>query len=494
MDNALKEHVLAARTKLWLMGNLSWKLDVTQRKLYDFYKQCSKKVIVWNASRRIGKSRTLLILAIEECIKTPNCIVKYVTPTQKMAKQISKQLMRELFIDAPRDVYPDYKTNDNLFVFPNGSEIQLAGVDGGNAERIRGGAAKMCIVDEAGFCSDLGYVVRSILMPTTLTTNGKILLSSTPPISPDHEFREFMEIASKERALITKTIYDAVEDNKEDPRPGISMEDIETYKAQYPGGETNTEFQREYLCRVVTESERAIAPEFNPEVEKDIVTLWPRPSFYDSYVSMDIGFRDLTVVLFGYFDFSNNVVVIEDEIVMNGPEMTTETLAKRIIKKEAELWFDPYTNDLKPPYMRISDNNLIVINDLRNLHGILFVPTAKDDKMAAVNKLRMMIASRQLVINPKCTTLIEHLRYGIWDKSKQTFSRSAADKSHFDAIDACLYMIRNINYSKNPYPPGFNALNGPNIFIKNKNYNKSDMQKELSKLIVRPRKIGRFNK
>src|SRR5271165_1107190 len=172
------EQVKAARTKLWLRGNLSWKLDVTQKKLYEFFKTNNNKIVVWNASRQLGKTTTLLTIAIEQCIKNKNTIIKYVTPSQKMARQISKHSMRRILIDCPPEVMPQFRTNDNIFIFPNGSEIQLAGTDAGNHEKIRGGSAQLCIVDEAGFCNDLGYVIMSVLMPTTMTTNGKILLSS----------------------------------------------------------------------------------------------------------------------------------------------------------------------------------------------------------------------------------------------------------------------------------------------------------------------------
>lgn len=488
------EQVKAARTKLWLRGNLSWKLDVTQKKLYEFYKNNTNKIIVWNASRRLGKTHTLLILAIELCIKNKNTIVKYVTPSQKMARSISKQSMRQILLDCPTEVMPQFRTNDNIFVFPNGSEIQLAGTDSGNHEKIRGGSAQLCIVDEAGFCDDLGYVVRSVLMPTTQTTNGRILLSSTPSKTPDHEFTTFMEQAEIDGSLMTKTIYDAIEDNKSDPRPGISLEEVELVKAQYPGREKNTEFQREFLCKIIIEGQSAIFPEFT-ECEKDIVVAWPRPPCYDAYVSMDIGFKDLTVVLFGYFDFRNNMTVIEDEIVMNGPEMTTDKLANAIRLKESNLWFEPLTNEIIKPYLRISDNNLIVINDLRQLHGITFMPTQKDDKAAAVNKLRMMIESKQLAINPKCKTLIAHMRHGTWDKTRTNFSRSKSDGAHYDAADAMLYMIRNINYNKNPYPNGYGMNYGYDTFYSKVNKGVPNKNVEqLNKLFPKPRKLSRFSK
>lgn len=54
-----------------------------------------------------------------------------------MARTIIKPLIREIFKDCPEDLKPKYSSIDSKYVFPNGSEIQLAGSDAGNADRLR---------------------------------------------------------------------------------------------------------------------------------------------------------------------------------------------------------------------------------------------------------------------------------------------------------------------------------------------------------------------
>ncbi len=71
------KEVLAARKQLWKLGSLDWKLDVTQKKIYDFIKDSPKKVVVVNASRRLGKSYALCVMAIEQCLQKPKSIVKF---------------------------------------------------------------------------------------------------------------------------------------------------------------------------------------------------------------------------------------------------------------------------------------------------------------------------------------------------------------------------------------------------------------------------------
>jgi hypothetical protein len=170
---------------------------------------------------------------------------------------------------------------------------------------------------------------------------------------------------------------------------------------------------------------------------------------------MDIGFSDLTAVLFGYYDFENGVLVIEDEFSINGPELTSKKLAKLIMEYEDRIFTSPITGEFNKPYLRISDNNMILINDLQKDHNLTFLPTDKHNKESYLNQMRNAIAGRQIIIHPKCTQLIAHLRKATWNKNRTDYKRSE-DSGHYDFVDSLLYMVRNINKDRNPYPKGYN--------------------------------------
>ena len=438
---------------LWERGILKWKLHPGQLELYEAIEASPKKVITIVSSRRLGKSYVLLVKAVEICLQTPGAIVKYVCPKQGMVKKILRPMMMDILKDCPIDLKPQFKSNDKMFMFPNNSQIQMEGTDNGNHENIRGGNANACFVDEAGFCTELDYVVKSVLLPTTTTTKGKVILVSTPSKSPDHPFvQNYMLPAKYKDELIIKTIHD---------NPMITPEDIQEIINEYPGGEDNPEYKREYLCDIIVDEESSVVPEFTPQVERECVMEWKRPPYYDFYVAMDPGFRDLTAVLFAYYDFRANKIIIEDEIVINGPKMTTDYLANEIRVKEESLFFDLVTKEPRKPLLRVSDNNLILINDLQVIHSLTFIPTAKDDKMAAINNMRMIIGQKKLIINPKCVNLIRHLKGATWDSSRKKFARSP-DNGHYDCIDALNYLLRNMVLSKNPYPAHYD-LSGDNF-------------------------------
>jgi hypothetical protein len=472
-----------AKERLWKKGIIHWKLDKNQEQMYAFAKNTSHKIVVIGASRQVGKSYFLCTLAIEECIREPNRVVKLIAPEVKMIKRILRPLMREILLDCPEELLPDYKTVDHIFKFPNGSEIQIAGTDNGHAESLRGTKAHLCIVDEAGFCADLEYIVKSILIPTTTTTRGKIVLSSTPPKSNDHDFVKFWQQAENNGSFIKKTIYD---------NPRLSIEEIEEL-AEAVGGITSIGFRREYMCELITSEEDAVVPEFNGELKSKIIKEWPRPAYYDAYASMDVGFRDLTVVLFAYYDFRAGKLIIEDELITSGSKFITDRFADQVKEKEKALWIHAITKEFKPPYLRVSDNNnLILLNDLQIKHNLSFLPIAKDNSDAALNNMRMMLKQERIIINPKCKTLINHLENAIWNKARSSYVRSV-DNGHFDAVDSCKYLCRGVQMNRNPYPAMYAFDDSNNMFFVD-NPNDNNKMHQSMKKIFNLKKPKTFNK
>ena len=426
---------LLARQALWRKGNLSWICHPVQKEMYDlFYSSEPNTISCWLLSRQSGKSYLLAILAIETALRNPNGIVKLVTDTKVHVKTIFVPIFRELLaMDCPDDCKPDYSVSEFNFTFPNGAQIQLAGSDGKNYERLRGQKSLLNLVDEAGFCDDLEDMVQSVLIPTTTHTGGRIVLSSTPPKEEDHPFHKFIERAQMEKRFVKKTVYE---------NPLLTPEKIAILMKQY-GGATSERWRREFCCEVVKSSDSSVLPEFTDELCKDIVKDWPKPPFFDSYESMDLGGKDLTAVLFAYYDFRAAKVIIEDELIFDfrirGNHI--KGLINGIQIKEAALWTNPLSNEIKYPFSRVSDINPIVISEISDLskdpmnpeRQINFTNANKYDKEASINDLRIKLASQKIIIHPRCETLIRHLMNVRWKtKTKDDFARSA-DDGHYDA-------------------------------------------------------------
>lgn len=452
--------------QLWEAGELSWKLKGKQKDIYQNLKEAHDRISTILVSRRFGKSFVNCLLAVETCLKGEDVIVKYACPKQKMVKTIIKPIMRIILKDCPEHLKPIFHEQDKVYRFEhNNSEIQIAGTDGGRYDDLRGGYAQLCILDEAGFMDELEDVVYSVLLPTTDTTGGRLILTSTPNSKdPQHAFHEiFVNPAKASNKLIKYTLWDS---------PMLTQEQKDQKAKEFPGGDQNQKYRTEYLCEIPKDTEFTVIPEYNDEKEAEL--LLPEetkaPDYFDAYVSMDVGFKDLTGAIFAYYDFKEACLIIQDELVMNGPEMTTDRLAKEISNKEKLRFYNEQMNEQITPTLRIMDNDLKLINDLSRLHEINFIATQKDNKEAAINELRMWIHNNRIKIHPRCKHLRYHLRSGEWDKHRRKFKhlKDSLDGEvrggHADLLDALIYLVRNIVQSKNPFPDNYNEMKGPDVF------------------------------
>ncbi len=423
----------------WHRGKLAYKLysyqHILYRTLWSAIDNASCMKYTLKCSRRWGKSTIMCLISIEFAIRHANTQIRFAAPTAKALKKITMPIFRMLIKDAPQGQKPVYKVQEQIWVFPNGSEIHMAGTDNGHAESLRGTSSDLNLVDEAGFCDDLEYVIRDILIPQTLTTGGKTLLASTPARTPAHDFTEIARECELEGFLTKLTIYD---------NTSITQEKIELY-AKEAGGYDSTTWKREYLVQDIVDEELAIIPDWKDHLIQEV----PKDEYYKyyhAYVGMDLGRVDNTALVFGTYLFRQATLYIEDELIMEGSGWTTLTLKDALLQKEASLWGE------KKPFRRISDNNNPhLINDLSSLHNVFFMQTDKDALEAMVNAVREMVAQGRIIVHPRCSNLIGCLRWGVWDAKRRGFDRSKK-LGHFDAIAALIYLVRNIAKHSNPIP------------------------------------------
>jgi hypothetical protein len=181
--------------------------------------------------------------------------------------------------------------------------------------------------------------------------------------------------------------------------------------------------------------------------------------FYTILEGLDIGYRDFTAWLLGYFDFNSGTLIIENEYAIKENDFTTEVLADNIKKLEND-----YTKINSTRIRRISDNNnLNLLADLARIHKLPFAPVSKNTgsgtdrkgKEWMVSQTRKWINDGKLIIHPRCKMLIASLEFGIWKEGHSEFARSEK-LGHYDFIDALIYMIAGlipVIKNINPIPP-----------------------------------------
>ena len=87
-EDIQRELARRAATALWTRGNLTYKLDATQRSIKASLSATKERKFFLLCSRRLGKSFTLVLEAFETALKKPLSRILYLAPTGKDAADI----------------------------------------------------------------------------------------------------------------------------------------------------------------------------------------------------------------------------------------------------------------------------------------------------------------------------------------------------------------------------------------------------------------------
>ena len=406
------------------------------------------------------------VIAIEAALQNINFQIHFGAPYQNALRDFLLPIFRQILEDCPDDIRPVWKQHESKWIFKNGSYIKLCGANNGQFDNLRGNKSDLFILDEAAQIDKVDDVIHGVAMPQLLSSknpNKKIILPSTPPTTPDHPFKRYAEDAKAVGAYSHFTIYDA----------GYSQEEIDRIASKIEGGKDSTYFKREYLAQFIVEEELQIIPEWKPEYIKGVKKndLF---QFYTIVESLDIGYRDFTAWIMGYYDFANARLIIEYEYDLRENEYSTKVLAKGIKKYEKE-----YRKGNVTRIRRISDNNnLNLIADLSREHKLPFSPVQKNVKVGKVahnkewmvSRARKWVNDGKLIINPRCKKLIASIEFGIWKAGHSDFAKSEK-LGHYDYVDAVIYLIAGLMPSVqnvNPIPPLYKINVAKTMFPNNK--------------------------
>lgn len=481
-DKAASEAALVELA--WRRGLLRFKLHQHQRDIYNALSDCTSSQFIVEAARRLGKTHLLVTLALEQCLRHPNSRVVYGAPTLKHLHEFVLPAFELLLLDCPPDIRPRWNGQRSHWEFANGSHVHLFGAENKQqAARGRGAAADLALFDEAGFTPVLGYVLGDVFryqLRDSRRTGVKMVLSSTPSDVPEHDFTKMAERAESDGRYVRMTAFDnrrwtaaqlagfLEEDAKEE---GLTPEE---YK------QTDS-YRREWLAERIIDMRLVVVPEWE-EARKTALVAVPRPEFFRAQVSLDFGGSDPHFAGLGYYDFTRDALVVEDEVFLHAGENTLQ-LSEAVKAKERALWgtdsWDgtiralPDAEELRllenlpdflrgrvqnddtewtaqQPFSRIADNNLQLVRDLLELHGLAFIPTRKDNKELQVNALRVRIRKGGLLVHPRCKHLDRHLLSTTWlNHKRKDYARR--NKEHGDGVDLLVYWNRNLDKA-NPVP------------------------------------------
>lgn len=477
----------------WQRGRLRWLLNKNQKQVYDQYRTWEERdpslvpgnfprVFVFDIGRRYGKTTLRFLIRCEDCIRTPNRIYRYSSAYQKNISEIVNDVSRFVLQTCPADLRPEYKKASQTFVFGNGSEIRLVGLDM-HPDGLRGQACDGDDLSEAAFIKGLKYSIKSVLYPQYQGRPwARICLESSAPVEAESDYDDvFVEDAKQRGAYVYRTI---------DDNPLLSTDEREEF-IRAMGGRGHVDCQREYFNLRVRDPEGSVVPEFCIARH---VHLSPVPRYAHGYVGADPGTRDKFGLVFGFYDAPRCKLVVQRSWAERNAGLSD--VAAVIKKAERELWgsvghgeagdlrtgpvVKPHeTPDLSPellqywdgkqlrdnPYRRISDTDARTIFELKREHGYAF--TAADKSNAAARNdagsarrlpeaklyaLREWFLDDAIEIWPDSGPLAHQLNAGRWNKERTDFERSDVH-GHLDCMMALVYMLGGVQRHLNPAKP-----------------------------------------
>jgi len=444
--------IKAAIKYAWTKGRLDYRLRCSQRAIKEAWeasKVSSRKFYI-NSTRRLGKSSFLLHLMVEECIKKPRARWAFFAPVKDGLLDYIEPIIEKTLEDCPDELRPKFDKNRFMFVFGNGSSVLFRGSNNQQHRVRRGLDLDGAGVDEGRDVDDLKDLIDSVIFPALFSSNGYLILSSTPADSFSHDLYSYYSLAEVEGWLFECDINKAAELDPEDfPADRIAEWKKETARDDV--------WQREYLCKWIIDSTRIAVQEWKAEFvttyKKDIFY-----QFYHHYIGIDWGSKDFTALIFATWDFKRAKLVVEGELTFSGTAVRSDKIADAINIMKLKLWGEDAS-----VYRMISDSaDPILINELNGHPGMNCTPVYKEKSLEAMlNQFRILVGTGKIEVSNTCPMTLSNLKSAVWDKT-----RTALDKDpynhHFDHLMALVYLTRGLVPNENPIPKDF-GIDGTRI-------------------------------
>lgn len=454
------EDRLKAIRACWTVGRLDYRLRNSQKAIKLAWlksKEHSRKFYI-ESTRRLGKSSFLLSLMTEESIKTPKIRCGFFAPVKDGLLDYILPIIEKTLEDCPEELRPVFNKQRFLLEFKNGSSILFRGSNNQQHRLRRGMDFDICGVDEARDVDSLTDLIDSVIFPALFSSDGYLIISSTPADTFGHDLYKYRQMAEIEKWLFQCTMQQASEYDPIEFTPARIAEWRKETKA-------DDVWEREYNCKWVVDTSRITVSEWKPEFistyKKDV--FYP---FYHHYIGIDWGSKDFTAIIFATWDFRNAFLQVDGELTFSGLEVRSDKIAAAIERQRIRLWGEDSTI-----YKMISDSaDPILINELNAHPGMNAIPVYKERSLEAMcNQFKILVGMGKVKVSPEAPMTISNLGSAVWNKERSALDRDPYNH-HFDHLMALIYLTRGLVPSANPIPADF-GFDGMRVI--NLNFDKS---------------------
>lgn len=454
----------------WKRGILDYRLRNSQRAIKARWiasKAHSRKFYI-ESTRRLGKSSFLLHLMIEECIKNPGARWAFFAPVKDGLLDYIQPIIDTTLEDCPADLRPKFNSNRFMFEFKNGSSLLFRGSNNQSHRTKRGLDLDGAGVDEGRDVDSLRELIDSVIFPALFSSNGYLIISSTPADSFSHPLYHYRQLAEVEDWLFQCSIEQAaIYDPEAFPADRIAEWKAETDRPDV--------WEREYMCRWVIDTSRVAVPEWKDEYRQEYKKDMFYP-FYHHYIGIDWGSKDFTAIVFATWDFRNAYLQVDGELTFSGTDVRSDKIADAIRLMQLKLWGEDSSI-----YRSISDSaDPILINELNGHKGMSVVPVYKEKSLEAmINQFRVLVNVGKIRVAPTAVMVISNLKNALWTKTRDKLDKDPFNH-HFDHLMALVYLTRGLVQNDNPIPPNF-GIDGNRVI--SLNFDKANPQSEAAKVI-----------
>jgi hypothetical protein len=389
---------------------------------------------IW-CTRRAAKSFTDGLYAFHEALKYPGVNILYVGLTRAEAKFI---IWKDVFsvINRACDIRAIPNLTELTWTFPNGSVIQVTGIDADEEEMNKklGQKYRLVLVDEASLYSiDLRRFCYDIIGPATADQDGSILLSGTSSNLPRGLFYDVTTGKEPGWSLHAWTAFD-------NPHMAVKWQaHIDRIAKERPLYLETNQYRQWYLNEWVVDEEklvyrfnpdRNVYSDLSPELAVNSVNGW-------TYIlGVDLGWEDDNAfVLTGWHDLDPALYVLK---TFNKPKMTFDQVAEKINEFIADPAF--------PIYKVVIDNaNKQGVETMRDRYDIPFEGADKAGKVEFIEMINADLIQRRIKIHRECKSLQDEMCTLVWitdgDKIRVPKKENPSLSNHL--CDALLYAWRN---------------------------------------------------
>jgi phage FluMu gp28-like protein len=332
----------------------------------------SKRIVVrW--SRQAGKTTTLALRAIWFALRHPKTLTLIVAPSLRQSMILADKLQdfltglppssRKAIIDKLQRTVIRFKNASRIVALPNSPNL------------LRGYTAHQVICDEAAFFRDDELVFYNVLMPMLSTTDGTLIVSSTP-WSTDSVF--YKMCMNPEYSQHVVTWEDVVKAGL------VKREFIEEMRLSIP----EERFQREFESRFVEDidawlPQSLITSCIDAELQPYDFHDQPQGDFY---IGVDFGKQQDYSVVVVVERFPNNILKLVH--VHRFPLNTEYASVIGYVKSLQDRW-----KTVRAVYADITGVGGYIVEDMahsgiQNVQGVTFTVQTKED-MATVLREKM---------------------------------------------------------------------------------------------------------